>query len=74
MNQFNVYLQKDTCFVDAINYMRKQGYESSVMILRNAYERLKLERHLNEIGAKILCTTGEPYEVALIIQQYANIS
>jgi hypothetical protein len=71
MSQYSVYLQKDTCFVDAINYMRKQGFETSVMILKVAYERLKLEKHLNEIGAKILCTTGEPIEVATIIQGYA---
>lgn len=51
--------------------MLKQKYPASVVILKVAYEKAKIERSLNKIGYAILQTTGEQIEVAKIINSYA---
>jgi hypothetical protein len=69
MKKNEIYL-RDTYFCEAIQ-MLKQKYPASVVILKVAYEKAKIERSLNKIGYAILQTTGEQIEVAKIINSYA---
>jgi hypothetical protein len=65
---------KDTLFVDAINFLKgKENAVVSLSLLRLGYEnhkRFSIDKHLNEIGDKILKTDGEPSDIAEILSTY----
>ena len=63
-------MKKDTYLVDSINYLRNKGFDSSIILLGILYDKLNNKKLLNEIGFKILNTSGEPLEVAKLIQKY----
>jgi dsDNA-binding SOS-regulon protein len=65
---------KDTYFVDAINYLKSNKQEASLVILELAYQKAKIEKHLNQIGKEIINSKGTPSEVAKIIHFYNNLN
>ena len=69
MSSNSLYL-RDTYFCEAIEYLKTKSL-ASLMILKVHYENRKIERYMNEIGKKILESTGKPFEVSLILNSYA---